>query len=117
LKRGDLGVVAAHCASRKRVPDHVVDAAVAARGKPLYEEGNPANGVPNCVGCHGPSGGDSPLYPRLAGQISSYTIQQMSEFKSGFRTNDRARVMREIASRMTDDEIRAVAEYIAGLSP
>ena len=84
-------------------------------GKVLYEEGNRATGVPACVGCHLPDGAGSERYPRLAGQRQAYIVQQLTEFKSGTRTNDRAHVMRALAGRLTDEEIRAVAEYLAGL--
>ena len=88
---------------------------LAARGKVLYEEGNRATGVPGCIGCHLPEGEGSQRYPRLAGQRQAYTVQQLMDFKSGTRSNDRARVMRFVAGRLTDEEMRAVAEYLAGL--
>jgi cytochrome c553 len=81
----------------------------------LYEEGNRATGVPACVGCHQPGAVGHPRYPRLAGQRQAYVVQQFAEFKSGARNNDRAHVMRALAGRLTDDEIKAVAEYLAGL--
>jgi cytochrome c553 len=71
-------------------------------------------GIPNCMGCHGPDGGDSPKYPRLSGQVAAYTVGQLAAFKNGTRRNDRARVMRTIAAGMTDDEMKALAEGIAG---
>ena len=88
---------------------------LAARGKVLYEEGNRVTGVPGCIGCHLPDGVGSQRYPRLAGQRQAYIVQQLTAFKSGTRSNDRARVMRLVAGRLTDEEIRAVAEYVAGL--
>ena len=51
----------------------------------------------------------------LAGQLQAYVVQQLTEFKSGARSNDRAHVMRAVAARLTDEEMRAVAEYLAGL--
>ena len=71
--------------------------------------------MPACVGCHLPNGVGHERYPRLAGQRQAYVVQQLTEFKSGTRTNDRAHVMRALAGRLTDEEIRAVAEYLAGL--
>jgi cytochrome c553 len=115
LKKKDLELLATYYAEASPGQGTVSDAAVAARGKTLYEEGNPMTGVPNCVGCHGPDGGDSPKYPRLSGQVATYTAAQLAAFRSGTRTNDRAGVMRTIAAGMTDDEMKAVAEYIAGL--
>ena len=84
-------------------------------GKVLYEEGNRATGVPGCVGCHLPNGVGYQRYPRLAGQRQAYVVQQLTDFKSGARSNDRAHVMRAVAGRLTDEEMRAVAEYVAGL--
>ena len=91
------------------------ESTIGCSGKVLYEEGNRASGVPGCIGCHLPNGAGYQRYPRLAGQLQAYTVQQLVDFKSGTRSNDRARVMRLVAGRLTDEEIRAVAEYLAGL--
>jgi cytochrome c553 len=115
LKKGQIRAMAAHFASQTPVRGAVERPELAARGKALYEEGNRATGVPACVGCHLPGGQGNSRYPRLAGQRQAYIAQQLTEFKSGARTNDRVHVMRALAGRLTDDEIRAVAEYLAGL--
>ena len=96
-------------AARRRIPSW------RSAGKVLYEEGNRTTGVPGCVGCHLPNGVGHERYPRLAGQSPAYIVQQLTEFKSGARSNDRAHVMRAVAGRLTDEEIKAVAEYVAGL--
>ena len=54
-------------------------------------------------------------YPRLAGQNSAYTLQQLADFKAGARHNDTRRMMREIAGRLTEAQMKALAEYLAGL--
>lgn len=115
LKTQQLRLMAAHYASQTPARTAVEDPQLAARGKVLYEEGNRATGVPACVGCHLANGVGHQRYPRLAGQLQAYTVQQLLEFKSGARNNDRARVMRAVAGRLTDEEIRAIAEYVAGL--
>ena len=115
LKKGDIPGMAAHFASQTPAPGAVQNSELATRGKVLYEEGNRASGVPGCIGCHQANGAGSPRYPRLAGQSQTYTVQQLVDFKSGARSNDRARVMRHVAGRLTDDEMKAVAEYVAGL--
>jgi cytochrome c553 len=115
LKTGQIRAMATHFASQTPVRGAVESPDLAARGKTLYEEGNRASGVPACVGCHQPGAVGHPRYPRLAGQRQAYTVQQLTDFKSGARTNDRAHVMRALAARLTADEIRAVAEYLAGL--
>jgi cytochrome c553 len=115
LKSGQIRAMASHFASQTPARGAVEHADLAARGKAVYEEGNRTTGVPACVGCHLPGAVGSARYPRLAGQRAAYTVQQLTEFKSGTRNNDRAHVMRALAGRLTDEEIRAVAEYLAGL--
>jgi cytochrome c553 len=115
LKKEQISAMAAHFAKQTPARGAVESAGLASRGRALYEEGNRATGVPACVGCHQANGAGYERYPRLAGQRQAYTVQQLTEFKSGARTNDRAHVMRAVAGRLSDDEIKAVAEYLAGL--
>ena len=115
LKKQQIPGLAAHFASQTPARGAVENPELVARGKVLYEEGNRATGVPGCVGCHLPNGEGAQRYPRLAGQRQAYIVQQLMEFKKGARGNDRARVMRAVAGRLTDEEMRAVAEYVAGL--
>ncbi len=87
-------------------------------GEQLYRAGNSAKGIPACTGCHGPSGkGNAPAgFPRLAGQHASYTETQLVKFRSGERTNDGdTRMMRDIAANLSDNEIKALSNYIFGL--
>ena len=114
LKKQQIPEMAAHFAKQTPARGAVENQEAATRGKALYEEGNRAKGVPACVGCHQANGAGHEKYPRLAGQRQAYTVQQLTEFKSGARSNDRAHVMRAVAARLTDDEIKAVAEYLAG---
>ena len=86
-----------------------------AAGKKIYDDGNDANGVPACGGCHMEKGEGNERYPRVAGQHQAYAIQQMMDFKAGTRNNDKGRVMRVVAERMTESEMKAVAEYLAAL--
>ena len=115
LKKNQISTMASHFAGQTPARGAVENPALAARGKVLYEEGNRASGVPACIGCHQPNGAGYQKYPRLAGQRQAYTVQQLAEFKSGARSNDRAHVMRALAARLTEEESRAVAEYLAGL--
>jgi cytochrome c553 len=115
LKKQQISAMATHFAGQTPARGAVENAELAARGKLLYEEGNRTTGVPACVGCHQLNGVGSQKYPRLAGQRQAYIVQQLAEFKSGARSNDRAHVMRALAGRLTDEESRAVAEYLAGL--
>ena len=83
---------------------------------PLHPSAAFAAGVPACSGYHGPAGAGIPAqFPRLAGQYSEYIAAQLKSFRDGVRANDANGVMRGVAARMTDREIKAVAEYAAGL--
>jgi len=115
LKKGQIPALAAHFSGQTPARRTVESPQLAARGKVLYEEGNSASGVPGCVGCHQANGVGTARYPRLAGQLPAYIVQQLMNFKSSTRTNDRAGVMRSLAGRLTDEEMKAVAEYVAGL--
>lgn len=97
-------------------PGAAKDKALVEAGQKLYRGGNPSTGVPACAACHGPNGAGIPAqFPRLGSQFPEYTAAQLKNFRSGDRANDGAKMMRTIASRMTDAEIRAVSEYISGL--
>ena len=72
--------------------------------------------MPACAGCHGPAGAGLPAqYPRLGGQYGEYTEAQLKAFRQGERANDPESMMRTIAAKLSDAEIKAVAEYAAGL--
>lgn len=96
------------------------------RGEKIFRGGNMATGVPACTGCHSPAGqGNAPAgYPALGGQFAQYTAKQLRAFRTGAhdaenpaaRNNDGdARTMRGVAAQMSDVEIEAVANFIAGL--
>ena len=83
-------------------------------GKKIYRGGIAERGVPACASCHGATGAGIPVqYPRIAGQHQDYASNQLAMFKSGARKNSPQ--MTTIAKRMSDDEMKAVADYIAGL--
>lgn len=86
-------------------------------GRSTYRFGDPETGVPACSGCHAPTGlGNAPAgYPRLGGQHADYVAAQLRAFRGGERTNDEQQVMREVAKHLSDAEIDALANYIAGL--
>lgn len=86
-------------------------------GKAIYRGGNMSSGVPACMGCHSPSGAGNPgaKFPSLKGQHAKYTIKQLNDFRKGTRKNDAGKMMRNVALRMTDAEISAVSQFIAGL--
>jgi cytochrome c553 len=116
LSDEDMRNVAAHYATQKPRPDAAKDRTLAAAGQKLYRGGDSDTGVPACSGCHSPNGAGIPAqYPRLAGQHGDYTTVQLQSFRSGDRGNDPNGMMRTIAARLSDKEIAALADYIAGL--
>ena len=116
LSAEDMRNVAAHYATQKPRPDAAKDRTLAAAGQKLYRGGDSDTGVPACSGCHSPNGAGIPAqYPRLAGQHGDYTTVQLQSFRSGDRGNDPNAMMRTIAARLSDKEIAALADYIAGL--
>ncbi|MBT8138795.1 MAG: cytochrome c4 [Gammaproteobacteria bacterium] len=89
-------------------------------GREIYRNGNHERGIAACTGCHGPAGlGNAPAkYPMIAGQHADYIAQQLRHFAEGRRVNDgEGRVMRGIAERLNENEIKAIASYIEGLRP
>ena len=116
LSPTDMRDVSAHYAAQKPKPGTAQNKELVALGQKLYRGGNPQAGIPACAGCHGPNGAGIPSqYPRLAGQFADYTAAQVKAFRSAERANDNNQTMRMIASRMTDQEVAAVAQYLAGL--
>ncbi len=80
--------------------------------------GNGTVGIQACGNCHGPAGiGEPPLYPRLAGQWAGYASTQLSAFKAGTRENDISAVMREIAGKLTAEDIDALSLYYESIRP
>jgi len=88
-----------------------------ADGRELYKGGNLQSGVPACQACHGPTGaGTAGIgYPQLGGQYVDYTLAQLKAFKNGSRANDDKMLMRTIVEKMSDEDMTAVANYIASL--
>ena len=90
------------------------DADLAGVGRYIFTKGNTFSGVAACVSCHGPKGHGTPQLPRLAGQHPRYVEDQLRQFNKRERTNDNA-VMHTVASKLTELETHAVAEYVATL--
>ena len=112
----DMRNVSAYYAEQKPKEGAARNAVAAKLGEKIYRGGIPEKGVAACAGCHGPAGTGIPAqYPRLAGQWAEYTRLQLSNFRVGDRANDPAGMMRGVASRLSDKEIEAVADYVAGL--
>lgn len=102
---------------RQIVTPGTADAALVARGELIYRGGIPSAGVAACQACHGPTGMGNPaaMFPMVASQHAQYNSDQLRYFRSEQRANDNGRMMRNIARRMSDADILAVSEYMAGL--
>ena len=115
VPRSDFPILVAYYSAQAPTAGKSGDVALAAAGRRIFEEGDWPAGIPPCRSCHGGNGAGSDLYPRLAGQNQAYTLQQLMDFKGGARHNDTRRMMREIAARLTDAQMKALAEYLASL--
>ena len=116
LSAADLKDIAAYFASQKLTPATAKDKDLAALGQKIFRGGNAATGLAACAGCHGPTGMGIPAqYPRISGQFAEYVELQLKAFRAGTRANDPNGMMRGVSARMSDREIQAVAEYVAGL--
>lgn len=100
--------------SQKTKPNAMArDKSLSEAGQKIYRSGIAAAKVPACAGCHGGAGAGIPAqYPRLAGQWPEYTLEALKGFASGERQNPQ---MHAIASRMQEKDMKAAAEYIAGM--
>jgi cytochrome c553 len=116
LSDQDMKDLAAWFSSQKLKPAVAKDQSQIALGQKLWRQGDFKKGIPACAGCHGPAGAGLPAqYPRLSGQFPEYTSAQLKAFRAGERANDPERMMRMIADKLSDAEIKAVSEYAAGL--
>ncbi|MCX7164071.1 MAG: c-type cytochrome [Betaproteobacteria bacterium] len=115
LKAEDVAPLATYFSSQKMKAGEAEDKKAVALGKLIFHDGNEETGVPACVGCHQPEGVGHVIYPRIGGQHATYVAQQLKNFAAGERNNDVSRYMRVTAKRLSEEEINAVAQYIAGL--
>ncbi len=116
LSAEDMNNLAVYFAAQKPKPRAARGPDLAKEGQGIYRGGILSKSVAACASCHAANGAGMPAqFPRLAGQHAEYTVAQLRAFRSGERANDSNRMMRMVAARLTDREIAAVAEYIAGL--
>jgi cytochrome c553 len=119
LNEQDMADLAAYFSSQTTSAG-LTDEALLASGQQLYRGGNFETDIPACMSCHGPVGEGNPLteYPQLAGQHAVYTEKMLLGFRAGTSWGDddaSSQIMTEVAARLTDEEIKAVASYIQGL--
>ena len=114
LSEADMKNVAAFYATKQAKPGFAKNKDLVAQGEKIYRGGLADRSVPACAGCHGPSGAGIPAqYPRLAGQHADYVEAQLVAFRSGARHNNP--VMTAVAAKLNDRDIKALADYVAGL--
>lgn len=115
LSDEDTADLAAYYAGQTLTPKEA-DPKLVDRGRRIYLGGDPERGISACIACHGPTGSGNPLagYPAIAGQHATYAANQLRLYASGERKGAN-QMMRGIASRMTEDDIRSVTAYIQGL--
>jgi cytochrome c553 len=114
LSDDDMRNIAFWVASKPAKAGFAKDKALVALGERIYRGGISDRQVPACAGCHSPNGAGVPSqYPRLGGQHAEYTATQLTAFRDGGRDNSLQ--MHQVAAKLNDREIRAVADYIAGL--
>ncbi|MCW8906368.1 MAG: cytochrome c4 [Sedimenticola sp.] len=114
LTEAEMKALGDYFAARSPQAHAVRDQEFAAVGYFLYHRGNPYSGVAACKSCHGEEGKGTHALPRLAGQHKRYLVSQLQDFNKRARTNDNA-VMHSIASKLTELEIEALANYISGM--
>jgi len=117
LSEEDMADLAAFYSSKTAAAGAADDEAKVALGQDVFRGGNSSTHVPACMGCHGATGKGNPAakFPALAGQHAVYTIKQLKAFRNSVRANDANSMMRKVAEHMSDAEIEAVANYIAGM--
>ena len=114
LSEDDMKNIAYWVSSKKATPGAAKEKDLVLLGEKIYRGGIPDRQIPACAGCHSPNGAGIPAqYPRLSGQHADYAVAQLTAFRDGVRKNSLQ--MTQVAAKLNDREIKAVADYIAGL--
>jgi cytochrome c553 len=114
LTDDEMKNIAAYLSAQSQEPGAAKNKDTVEFGKKIYRAGIAEKNVPACAGCHGPNGAGIPVqFPRIVGQHQEYSVAQLTGFRAGTRKNSPP--MATIALRLSDDEIQAVADYVAGL--
>jgi cytochrome c553 len=118
LSADDMANLAVYYEGLERATQTVADPDLVDKGEALYRAGNAETGVAACIACHGPKGvgNAAAQYPSLSGQHAAYTEKTLKDYRSGERKSVAGNnAMNEIAAKLTDDEIKALASYVQGL--
>ena len=114
LTEDDMRNISFWVTSKTAKPGFAKDKELVTLGERIYRGGIADRQVPACAGCHSPNGAGIPSqYPRLSGQHAEYSVAQLTSFRDGVRKNSLQ--MNQVAAKLNDREIKAVADYIAGL--
>ena len=114
LSEDDMRNIAYWVSTKAAKPGFANDKDTVALGERIYRGGIADRQVPACAGCHSPNGAGIPAqYPRLSGQHAEYAAAQLTAFRDGVRKNNLA--MTQVAAKLNDREIKALADYVAGL--
>ena len=114
LSEQDMRDIAYWVTTKKAKPGFAKDKDLVALGERIYRGGIMDRQIAACAGCHSPSGAGIPAqYPRLSGQHADYIAAQLTSFRDGGRKNSIP--MTQVAAKLNDREIKAVADYVAGL--
>lgn len=114
LNDDDMKNISAYLSAQQPVAGAAKNKATIDLGKKIYRAGIAEKNVPACAGCHSPNGAGIPAqFPRIGGQHQDYTAAQLVAYRDGSRNNSAQ--MTGIAKRLSDEEIKAVADYAAGL--
>lgn len=114
LSEDDMKNIAYWATSKQAKAGFAKDRELVAMGERIYRGGIADRRVAACAGCHSPNGAGIPAqYPRLGGQHAAYSVAQLTAFRDGARLNSLP--MAQVAAKLSDREIKAVADYIAGL--
>jgi cytochrome c553 len=122
LSQQDMEDIAAYFSKQKTSLAAATDQSKRELGERIYRGGNQAKAIAACMGCHGPNGAGNPPanFPSLSGQNAAYVVKSLKDFKAATTRafdpkDDSGKMMRDIAKRMSDAEMEAVAHYISGL--
>jgi len=118
LSDQDMADLAVYFESLPAAAQSVADADMVDRGEALYRGGDSESGASACMACHGPTGRGNPAakYPALQGQHAAYTAKQLNDYAAGTRQTDgKTNIMRDIAARLSKEDIEALSSYVQGL--
>lgn len=109
----EMRELAAFYAAQPAKPQASADAALERQGRQVFEHGS-AGGAPACASCHGPQGHGQEPFPRIASQPAGYTLEQLKVYRDAPKFNNPlATAMKEVAVKLSDADMRAVAAYLA----